>query len=562
MRTPKLGLSVLLSGFAVMVIGTHETSQFFPWAHGFVLLFGLTGLGLAIAREIHLPTTAAIIIIAAISYRLFVYMWPASMIGVDPDGYAAALHQVIELGTTSAAPDVSATYGTLSMIYMFNGTGAIVTGLRGRAVLIGVPLAMGILLPLGAIVLARRIGTKNSLSALAGTLGAVTGIGILFSYWPVAQVLAILVWIPLLILLVIAADTGDVRAIIGAVVCLPALTYSHKLSLLVPTAIIGAAIITHLVENRLSTVMRPFSSRPHMHLFVTFLFLISLLFALQWIYITRFIRPAAFKIVPITSGQTEVIPTSPQFETAAAAGLPKILGIILRRAHYLALLPLVTIAGFVLWLRDRSTAILLLVAASAVPIAFIGISIIGPSIAPPRRMVIFGTVPFAVLLVRFAQYLPRIIPADCTVILAVLFIPILLLQAGTVPAAPDYPNQPRYYLSTGEVQAKSFMMNNSANPVAMDWYYGGERVDVSSVNTTSTDRSETSPGTIRLEQRLLNATLENSGQSTVLLRQNVDVIRFSSGTYRLLWDPVSTLNTNSSYSRLYDNGHAVGFTNS
>jgi hypothetical protein len=105
------------------------------------------------------------------------------------------------------------------------------------------------------------------------------------------------------------------------------------------------------------------------------------------------------------------------------------------------------------------------------------------------------------------------------------------------------------------------MMDNSANPVAMDWYYAGERVDVSSVDTASTDGRETSSGTVSLDQRLLNATLESSGYANILLRQNVDVIRFPGGLFRLLWDPVSALNVNSNYSKSYDNGHAVGFSN-
>jgi hypothetical protein len=542
-----------------MVVGTHETGQFFPWAHGFVLLVGLTGFALAMAREIHLPMAAAIIVIAATSYRLFVYLWPASMIGVDPDGYAAVLHQVIELGTTSAAPGISATYGTLSIIYMFNGIGAIVTGLRGRAVLIGVPLAMGVLLPLGAIVLSRRIGTNNSLSVLAGTLGAVAGIGILYSYWPIAQVLASLVWVPLLILLIIAADVGDPRAITGAVVCLPALIYAHKISLLVPTAIVGAAIITHLAEKRLAVVMRTPHNRDYIHLFGIFFVLIGVIFALQWLYITKFLRSAAFIIAPFAGGQTEAIPTSPQFATAAP-GLPKISGILARRAHYLPLIPLVTVAGFVLWLRDKSTPTLLLVAASAVPILFISIAIIGPNIAPPRRMLLFGIVPFVVVLTRFAQELPQLVSADRAIVFTVLFVPVLLLQAGTVPAAPDYPDQPRYYLSAGEVQAKSFMMDNSVDPVAMDWYYASMRVDVSSISIAPRGEGERSSGIISLDQRLLNASLENGEYDAVLLRQNVDVIRFPRGLYRLLWDPIYALSTNNDYSKVYDNGHSVGFS--
>jgi hypothetical protein len=554
MRTQKVELSILLSGFAVMVIGIHETGRFFPWAHYFVFLFGLTGVALAIAREIHLPATAAIIVVAATSYRIFVYMWPASMIGVDPDAYAATLHRVIETGTTATA----AFYTDLSVTHLFNGSIAIVTGVRGRAVLIGVPLAFGVLLPLGAIVLARRISTDDSLSALAGTLGAVTGIGILFSYWPIAQALAILVWIPILLLLVIAADTGDIRAIIGAIVCLPALTYSHKISLLVPTAIIGAAVVTHFAETQVGEVVQSSGDRQYIHLLSAFLLLTGVLFSLQWLYITNYVQSAVFKLAPLAAGQGEVVPVAPQYE-AATPGLPKIPGIIVRRAHYLSLLPFVTIAGFMLWLRDKSTPVLLLVAASAVPLAFVGISIIGPSIAPSSRMLIFGVVPFAVLLVRGAQDLPGIISANRTVILAVLFIPILLLQAGTVPAAPDYPNQPRYYLSAGEVDAKLFILENSKDAVAMDSYYAGESVDVSSARTAPTDGGETGAGTVGLDQRLVNNSLENGGHDAILLRDNADVIRFSIGKYRLLWNPVGTLNINSSYSRLYDNDHAVGF---
>jgi len=202
----------------------------------------------------------------------------------------------------------------------------------------------------------------------------------------------------------------------------------------------------------------------------------------------------------------------------------------------------------------------LVVAAAAVPTAFTGIAVLGADVAAPRRMILFGVPVFAVLLGLAAQDVSMRFPITSRTALVVIIAPALLFQAVGAPVAPDYPNEPRYYLTAGEVEGKTFIMDHTSERVAMDFFYATEQVTFESSNgaVTGGNRSN-SPETTPLNEELLNATLQNRDHPVVLIRQHADVMRFSRGGYRLTWDPVEELSDSRNQARVYTNGDTVGF---
>lgn len=153
------------------------------------------------------------------------------------------------------------------------------------------------------------------------------------------------------------------------------------------------------------------------------------------------------------------------------------------------------------------------------------------------------------------------IPVSPQTLVILIAVPLLITQVAGAPIAPDYPDEPRVYLTQGEIEGKQFAVAVSEQEVAMDYFYAREQTDVASEEASiSGGREVNILGVIALNEPLLNATLLNEGYGAILLRSDPGVIRFSQGGFRLTWDPIEAADGSEGYNRFYDNGDAVGFS--
>ena len=60
MRTAKLCTAICALTFAVMVVGAHETGQFFPWPHLFVFVAAMALFGGLVVGDISIETSTVL----------------------------------------------------------------------------------------------------------------------------------------------------------------------------------------------------------------------------------------------------------------------------------------------------------------------------------------------------------------------------------------------------------------------------------------------------------------------------------------------------------------------
>lgn len=563
MRTAKLCATVCTLSFAVMVLGAHESGQLFPWVHGFVFVSATTLLVGVFFGRLSTISTTAIAIGFGVALRIFIFEWPASMIGIDPDKYAVGVIRIIQTGALTELKREIPVYGALSAFHLLNSLVAIVSGFGGKNVLVAIPILIGILFPLTAVALTTHHTRSSIATGVSAIIAAIAAIGVLFGYWPVVQTIAVLLWCPSVIGFSRLFSGGDTRDFVAVSITVIAATFAHKLSMFVLAGAVGAALFVRYIQiDRLTSKQsvtdggRIRTGRPW-----TIWLLLAIGLAIQWTILTVFARPAILSIaIPLLTGGVLIVPSS-EVVLAAVPGNPGIVGIVQRRGDFLVLLATTAIASLGLWVRNRTWSMCILLGATLMTAVIVGISIVGVGVASPQRAVLFGIPVFAAVLGIAIKQIA--IPQSTSRILAAFVVILIVIasQAGSAALAPDYPDEPQQYLTSGEVSAKTFVMDHTQEPVAMQFFYAREQADLDAPNATQKPGLASVPGVVPLNDQLLNATLLNNSHEMVLLREHQGTMRFGNGQYRLTWNPIRRLSTNSSYNRVFDNDQAVGFAN-
>lgn len=567
MKSAKICASVCSISFTGMVIGIRSTGRFFPWIHSFVFVCSITLMIGIIYGSLSLLSTLITVLPAAVSLRVLIYISPSSMIGIDPDGYALEVNNLIFTEGTKVIRETSGVYSRFSVFHLVNGVTSLVTGLDGMENLIAMPLLTGVLFTLTGPVLVKRTIVHHSSRISTGTaaiIGGFAAVGVLFSYWPIPQMTAVLLWCPALVFISRYFKTINYKSFIAIAIIITTSVFTHKLSIFLPLLICGTTLLLYFIsaQKLISNTVREYSNSKlfktnsedsNISIIIYLLFIFGLALAIQWIFVGEYLPEVILvHTLPFFTGGVSVVPTANPV-TAAVPGNPGIFGILTRRGHYLVFLPIVSIAGLWLWTRDRTLTTSFLICAAAIPIILSGLSIVGVGVAPPRRFIVYGIPAFAAILGIVTSYYKVNKAEKMTVSTFFLVFLLIFAQSGSAVLAPDYPSEPRMYLTEGEVSAKIFMMEHSESKVAMDPYYADERVQFP--NQVVTNESD-----VRfLSEQLLNGTLITDGHGTTLLREHVDVIRFGKGRYRLTWSPIQGLSNSPRFNRVFDNGHTVGF---
>ena len=209
MRLLKAGIAAASLSLGVGVLHTHQTDSLYPgFSIGVLVSSGILLLTLSLTRRLtkrRFHVLLAAIVTVAVLYRGYTFGFPTSLIGMDPDGYALGIERVIRAGRTDAIE--VGFYDRAPLFYVLPAVLAILGDASASESMIVYPVLIGAVLPLTAAVLVRWVLGRDTYRA-AGMAAIGAGVAtttVWFSYWPIAQTLALLYWCILLVSVSISA---------------------------------------------------------------------------------------------------------------------------------------------------------------------------------------------------------------------------------------------------------------------------------------------------------------------------------------------------------------------
>ena len=487
-----------------------------------------------------------ILITLAVSYRLRIFLFPASMIGQDPDTYAIQIARVMEAGETSAI-----TFGFYEQapLHILEGTiTGLITALPAPAASVVYPIAGGIAIPLIAASLAHRLRPDvPEATVLASGMVSILGYSVHYSYWPIAQSTGVLFLLFTVASIFAYATTGDRRWLISGILAMLGAVYTHKLSALATTfSVTGAVLlgIVHPATRRSEEVKR---------LATGAFWITALLTAVQLLFVTGFIRTIVSQLyMPSVPGSPGSPPASTLLATDPYAFTDRIFTL-----SYVILMGL--ISGLV-WLstcwrtvRNRGPPRDILFLGFVSPLAVLVI-VLYPAGVNPVRTIFYVEVLLIVL----------IAVSGCWVVVesvdsfrplarytAIVGIFVLLISAGVSPTAgPDWDTLNRNYLTAEEVEAKEWGYQRVPGAIAADQYYASESPPARIQRRESNSDIGFSKFESRTSMYLYNSFREN--RPPVVYRDCIEIYRSGFGVWELTYDPESVLDH--TYNRVYNSG--------
>jgi len=570
----KFGTSISFTILSISILYTHVTASLFPGITVGVFLSTGVLIGTALlgskSHRFSLVWYLLPLVAVAVVYRLYVFIFPPSLVGIDPNGYALEISRVIRTGTIDAISYNFYSKAPLSISYpAMLGIG---TGTSTPNTMMLYPLIHGVLLPLVAASLVSRVASRHTASTavVACGLGALTTMSVHFGYVPIAQSLGVAYWTVFLLFMTKFQEFKSKRTMFLAVVVLAGLVFTHKLPLIVVFGAFLAFTLLTLLHSLVTYGSNNRSLRRYYGLQLGML--VGLLTLVQWFYITDFGKSVFLQSLDVLL--TESVEISPPLVSRAPSHAVELdsslMGILERRGHGFALL----LVGGVTWLYQAYAGanrpeVRFLLAAALPPVIILLIAVVGN---PPS-----GTTPPGPRLIGFLE--PVIVPLFSITIgsalverstgspdfsdkvskpslsflksalAATLILLLLFSQVASALAVPDYPDHPRDYLSSQEVQAKGFGNEHVGGPIHTDWFL------MVSGGRNPGNGTGTATRYVAIGDPLLNATVTTQGYGHVMFRTDVEYYLTQIGPWKLLWEP--SQNLDGEYNRIYANGGAL-----
>lgn len=560
-RGPRERVVIIVASvlFAAGALGTTITGEIYP-----TLPLGLVAAGIVlVAGLFHRLTTnlaIAIAIVLGAGYRVIVFLWPNSMILMDPDTYALWSYAYLNGGL----PDyVSGFYTNASVFPVFGAEISSMAGLDVASAYVVFPLIVGVLLPLAAALIVKRVVGEGSIApAIAAFVAAFDPASVRFSYAPVplalAAVFIALAFIGYLVL-IDEYDTVRSKSRLGAFVLISTLSVAAALTHKIPLAVFAIFLWSAFV---VAIAMRgEFVGRKGALLLFGVVAVVT-----HWTFLTDYLARAAVLMGDILTADVALADpaTSNEYYRSYNPDFFR----SLRNIFYMPLV--LTIAG-IAWLgvfirrssfsKGSSVAVLLGGAAGSVIFILPGKFI---SEAPGfQRVFVYGTAIIAALVgIGVARILSRRVPESGLsarkLLVGTILVTILVTQAFSAPATPDFADGPRLYLTEQEIATKSFSQEHVDDVVRMDVYLADEVVDFE-YESGIPRQYETVPKpeeqTELMSEEYLNGTLPERNYPYVTHRET-RVYRLSSEVI-LTWDVTGYLDAE--YSRYYDSGPAHSY---
>jgi hypothetical protein len=488
------------------------------------------------------PAHLLFIVGLAVAYRLRTFLFPASMLGIDPDGYAIQIARVINSGETSEI-----TFGFYSQAPFHITEGSItglITALSAPDASAVYPLFSGIATPLLAAVFVYRLRPNSPRAAILAAGGSsVLGYSVLLSYWPIAQTTGIIFLLFGICSAFVYASSGEYRWLFILLLMMIGAIYTHKLVGIAMTLSVGGALLLALVHGttrETATVRR---------LGVGTVAITAVLTVLQLFYITGFGSGTVFKLL-----DPETIDVAQTTSATEAVDPYQLSDRIFRIAYALligAVSGIIWLGWFWRTLRDESPVRDVVFLGLVAPLGGL-VVLFFPLGANIIRAIHYGEALFIVLIVVgwywFSSVSKRHL-AKMRSYAAVGGIILLIATAGLSPiAGPDWGVLSRDYLTAEEVEAKEWGNKMMPGEITADQYYAGETPPHAITEVENEGAIRTSKFISDMEPYLNNNFSEADGEY-IASRGCIRILRSSFGPWQLNYDLYSTLQQ--TYSQVY-----------
>lgn len=607
-------LKLLVSILAIVVssglLFSHASSHLYPAlpiSFFLTLTFLLLGLTTLETSE-HTSIYLGIIVLVGITYTTYVFTFPASPIGMDPNTLAIDIHQVKAAGDLSVID--SRFYQNAPLYFILPAAAGVITGLPVNHAMIVYPIILSIVIPLSSSILALNADQDRQpvVATIAALLTVAATLSFKFSYWPIPQSLAT-VLLCLFIILVLKNYHNIRREILLLeVLILLGLLFTHKLPLVLILAFLSALFGLSVGEYKYSQFTWTLTPLNQVAIFS----IMALTTFAGWAFFTGFFtsyvfqitgsvifligivslyekgwepRPSQYQQVPLPSfthlkaltiltGSLLVVQTvfltdlaerliariltfldsgfeitSSTNKVVEAATSPEFpfFGMFFHYSNALILLLLGGLAWFYLAsLHRRNAAVQILLVIAAVTVFFTGITAINPSAASPFRFLLVAEPWIAALLaVTFGSVLIKKNLERVSLSVVLVLILILMFQALAFAVVPDYTSSPRYYLTEGETEAKSFGFQFIQGDISTDPYLLRA---VTPTEVTNTDYQDIEQYKSAEEGLLLGNVSDRNAD--YFAHRHLQVYRMSEGWWQLTWNPQSDLERTEH--RIYD----------
>jgi len=543
----RVGLAYLFSLTAFVVFASHRTVAVFPWLP--LGLFGAAAIVLLLDTRSSSKILLAIVASSGFVAYVFWFAHP-SLLNMDPDKVAVAVSRVMELGGTSGISDL-VYYSSVPAFHVFVSALGILLGISGKEAMILFGIATPVFQILGAATL---VGTfYGERAGIYAIVIAMVSTGVLhYAVSPIPQLAAVALWMPFLLTFDKYIRTRSKAHLIGLLVAVSTLVYTHKIAMVVVLGTVLAAGTVHVMKTRFTRdigVVRPY---------VTLSILSGFLFALQNFWFTTFGRAILTdKLGGLFDDRVGAPEPVDAISFLAVRPLPRIPEVIVGNADWVLITALAGICWLVL-LRatvrrlHRHTVLL---GASLFSGGLIFLSYIAPESVTPHRLILFATIPFAVSIGTVLSEFTDRLRGKTKHVVTVLLIVFLVSQLFVTGAVPDHPHEPREYLTPQEVDGKRWTNGHATGEVHADFFYAREIVDFDRPGQTYvTGPGAEARGYSSITLPYLNGTVAEEEYRYVLYRTGYDIYQVQ-GAWVLTWNPESELD--GAKHRVFDNGGAV-----
>lgn len=550
LKLPKAAGVATCAAITSAFLFSHFTGEIYPYTN-IAITAGTIGVFLIASTDERISATWPMhlgqILILSVAYRLRIIVFPASMIGMDPDRYAVQISQVVQEGVSSAIAFWF--YEEASVHIVVGAIMSVIGGIPAPVASAGYGVILGVGLPLLGATLTRQLRPNRPLIAVyvCGAT-ALLPYSVRFSYLPVAQSLGVFFMLFSLFVAYRYVITSRKRYLMLFLFLVFTAVHTHKLpGIAISAVFIIAGMFSLLYQSgRDSQYLRPAS----------FLVVISgSIMVLQLFYTTEFGSFAVSRAATILF-EDQSVTTAPLTPTAAVD--PYRLSTRVFRLLSVLLLAVLGGIAWISWVKRtltgtvtiRDTYFLGLVAALA-SLVFV----LYPFDVNPVRTIFYSEVFLVVLIVIsiFSGHLDHSSSLRTSKHVAIAGMVILMAVLGGSPiAGPDYDSVDRQYLTENEVDAKSFGYQYGTGSITTDPYLAHEippeRITRGLDNGS---QFQSSSG------RYLNNDFDEF-DGTIAHRTCTDLIR-SLGVWRLTWDPKEEFS--SKYHAVYDSPCVTYYSN-
>ncbi|WP_227356312.1 hypothetical protein [Haladaptatus salinisoli] len=553
--------------FAGSVIYANVSGNVFPTLPvGFLLAVGLPLVSLLFRDSMNARTALAYvggIVFLSVLYRCHVFLFPASVVGHDPGLYAQQVGQLMETGRLGSIQESEISFYTKAPLFLvlIGAFGTLVRLPPAEAMVI-YPVVVGVFYPLIAFALVRCVASEEGwrLPCIAATIAATATLSLRYGFWPVAQTLAVMLWLVFVVVVVRYYTDRDPRFFLLLALLLFALIFTHK----IPGFVVAGTFVTLIAFDRLvrDGATESMAEKLRSRSVRTLAALAAVAVLVQWVFVTDYAYRVVLRMALLATPQA-LAAFAERFTSLFLGGasggsmqyewanpLNPLLLFFLMNTYAIALIPLAGLGWLVLFLRRRrepSTRVLL--AATAFITAMIALGYLRRAVANPRRFTFIGEI-LLVVLASVAVY--RLVPSGTrlpTRPLRLLIVGMLLTaNLFAIPAFPAHPEAPRSYFVTTEMAGKRFVDERVDGTVHTDYVFA----NAPPANPALVGPEEKYSS---LSEELLNRSNALYRHQHVLFRETVSVYRTPGESWRPTWRPERGFDRE--YHRTYDNGDVV-----